>query len=454
MKRYTRDYTITDTWTTGGFGSFVYDSAGQRAQVLTGDNVGLQFSHNLPATDNGNFSIDFLPTVKYPAGGVLKLFLRQDANNYYFIKNSDGYGPGWIRKYVGGTLVDSSSFTNEYSQNNSYGITVNFSPGQTTVNAFGEVITINTYSSSIMVNSFEVEGRQQDAYFDNISFSDNGSGNQEPDGVIDTPVRDQTINVGNLVGFTGTGTDPEPDLPLTYLWNFGAGSGIADSTSEDPGATTFNTAGVFTVTFTVTDGLGLADSTPATVQITVNSGTGTLFSDDFSTDTTGNYTITDTWTTGGFGSFVYDSAGQRAQVLTGDNVGLQFSHNLPATDNGNFSIDFLPTVKYPAGGVLKLFLRQDANNYYFIKNSDGYGPGWIRKYVGGTLVDSSSFTNEYSQNNSYGITVNFSPGQTTVNAFGEVITINTYSSSIMVNSFEVEGKQQDAYFDNISFSDN
>ncbi|MDR4462357.1 MAG: hypothetical protein MRJ67_17850, partial [Nitrospirales bacterium] len=41
-------------------------------------------------------------------------------------------------------------------------------------------------------------------------------------------------------------------------------------TVEDPGAITFTTAGVFTVTYTVTDALGLADPTPATVQVTVS----------------------------------------------------------------------------------------------------------------------------------------------------------------------------------------
>ncbi len=181
----------------------------------------------------------------------------------------------------------------------------------------------------------------------------------------------------------------------------------------------------------------------------MNSG----FFDDFSTDTTGDYTVTNTWTTGGVGSFNYDAIGQRAQVLTGDNVGLMFSHNVSTLDTGTFSIDFLPTTKYPAGGITRLYLRQDANNYYRLSNTDGYGAWVLEKYVGGILVDSTDFTSEYSQNINYSITVNFSPGQTTANAFGEVITINNDSSSIMVNSFEVTSSQQDAYFDNISYTD-
>ena len=102
-----------------------------------------------------------------------------------------------------------------------------------------------------------------------------GPVNQAPNGVINTPSGAQTIQVGQAVTFTGTGTDPEPNLPLTHRWTFGAGSGISDATVEDPGAVTFTTAGVFTVTYTVTDALGLADPTPATVQVTVQTqGTG------------------------------------------------------------------------------------------------------------------------------------------------------------------------------------
>jgi hypothetical protein len=93
--------------------------------------------------------------------------------------------------------------------------------------------------------------------------------NIPPNGVIDTPSSDVTITVGGTVDFTGTGTDPDNDLPLSYLWNFGAGSGISDSTEEDPGLVQFDNEGSFTVTFTVTDSLMLSDPTPATVVVTV-----------------------------------------------------------------------------------------------------------------------------------------------------------------------------------------
>ncbi len=101
----------------------------------------------------------------------------------------------------------------------------------------------------------------------------NTAENQAPDGAIDTPNGDITIDAGSLVNFTGTGTDPDNNIPLTYLWNFGDPA-IADSTQEDPGSVQFNNIGTFTVTFTITDALGLSDPTPATRTITVQSTTG------------------------------------------------------------------------------------------------------------------------------------------------------------------------------------
>lgn len=90
-----------------------------------------------------------------------------------------------------------------------------------------------------------------------------------PDGVIDTPAGDVTINTGDSVDFTGTGADPDGALPLAYRWDFDGGA--PESTDEDPGPTVFNTAGTYVVRFHVTDATNLSDPTPDTVTVTVNS---------------------------------------------------------------------------------------------------------------------------------------------------------------------------------------
>ncbi|HZC02374.1 MAG TPA: hypothetical protein VE844_13780, partial [Gammaproteobacteria bacterium] len=172
-----------------------------------------------------------------------------------------------------------------------------------------------------------------------------------------------------------------------------------------------------------------------------------LFSDDFHTDTTSEYVVTDTWTQGGQGQFLYDAAGQRARVLTGNDIGLQISRTLPPLKKGTFSVDFHPTKKYSDGGRIVLWLKQDSSNFYKIVNSDGQGPGSIKKIVNGQIVDSASFRAGYSQNMAYTITVNFSAGATTVNAFGQMRVIKTNTNSLWVNSFEIELKQQDASYD-------
>ncbi|MDL1965034.1 MAG: hypothetical protein LWW98_12070, partial [Deltaproteobacteria bacterium] len=181
--------------------------------------------------------------------------------------------------------------------------------------------------------------------------------------------------------------------------------------------------------------------------------TASLFSDNFGVDTTVDYTVTDTWIKGGTGDFLYDAAGQRVQVITGNDVGLKFARDLPPLDTGTFSIDLLSTQIYPRGGILFLRLMQDQTNYYELKNTDGYGPKEVRKVVNGIVVDSAPFLNEYTQNINYQITINFSPNQTTFEAFGEVIVLNTDSTIITVSSFEAEARQQDAYYDNILYCD-
>jgi hypothetical protein len=93
------------------------------------------------------------------------------------------------------------------------------------------------------------------------------SPNRAPNGVIDTPANKVTIIQGQTVRFTGSGTDPDGPLPLSFLWTFAGGA--PNSTLEDPGDVTFNTVGTFTVIFTVTDAAGLSDPTPDTRTITV-----------------------------------------------------------------------------------------------------------------------------------------------------------------------------------------
>jgi F5/8 type C domain/PKD domain len=66
-------------------------------------------------------------------------------------------------------------------------------------------------------------------------------------------------------------------VPLRYAWNFGDPS-IPVSNVASPGLVKFTKAGTYTVKFTVTDALSLADPSPATRTITVTGGTSGVLS--------------------------------------------------------------------------------------------------------------------------------------------------------------------------------
>jgi len=93
--------------------------------------------------------------------------------------------------------------------------------------------------------------------------------NRAPESRIDSPADGLLVNPGEPVFFTGTGEDPENHLPLTYHWEFGTPR-IPVSSEEDPGVVRFDESGIYQVRFTVTDGKGVADPSPAEVTVHVN----------------------------------------------------------------------------------------------------------------------------------------------------------------------------------------
>lgn len=89
----------------------------------------------------------------------------------------------------------------------------------------------------------------------------------DPVGTIVSPPGDVSIIPGDQVVYEGSSGGGQ--APLSHLWEFGAGSGIADTTAEQPGTKQFDNAGDFTTTYTVTDSLGAVDPSPPTVLVSV-----------------------------------------------------------------------------------------------------------------------------------------------------------------------------------------
>jgi PKD repeat protein len=86
-----------------------------------------------------------------------------------------------------------------------------------------------------------------------------------PVAAILSPADNAAITAGESLDFEGSVSGG--DAPLTYSWNFGGAA--SGSTVEDPGSIVLETAGTYTVTFTVTDADG--DVSSASINITVNS---------------------------------------------------------------------------------------------------------------------------------------------------------------------------------------
>ncbi|MBI4687069.1 MAG: discoidin domain-containing protein [Nitrospirae bacterium] len=182
-----------------------------------------------------------------------------DVNGFKYLPRQDGWSHGRVGQYEfyvsmdgvsWGAAVAAGTFANSAAEKE-----VSFTQKR------GKFIRLRAIT--------EVNGNPWTSMAELTALGNLSSGNLLPNSTIDSPSNDITINVGDTVNFAGTGTDPDSNLPLSYRWSFGAGSGIADSTLEDPGVKQFNVAGTYTITFTATDSLGASDPTPATRTITV-----------------------------------------------------------------------------------------------------------------------------------------------------------------------------------------
>ncbi len=110
--------------------------------------------------------------------------------------------------------------------------------------------------------------------FPTARLDDEANPNLPPDSVVHEPVSDLQILVGDSVMMRGGGIDPEGEVHLEYLWEFGIGSGLEDREGLIP-TCRYCAEGTHTLSFTATDSYWRGDPTPATRQITVGCRTPT-----------------------------------------------------------------------------------------------------------------------------------------------------------------------------------
>jgi hypothetical protein len=271
---------------------------------------------------------------------------------------------------------------------------------------------------------------------------------------------DNTVEMGQTVTLDGSGSTTPSGTITSYLWTQVQGTSVtlSDNTAVKP---TFTAPTVpligavlrFQLTVRDTRSLTASDNVDITVK-------WVGFADDFSTNTTGTYTLAPGNNLVGVGTFTWDSVGKRAEVLTGLDNGLIFSKSVLATNSGIFSFDFNPTTAYTSHGGIWVRLVQNANNYYQISNFD-YSPSGnppslpdlakVIKVVGGVVTDTVNLPlTAYTENATYNLSITFSPTQVILQGFGAPVTLNTTNTTaISATSFEVETGQQDAFYDNI-----
>lgn len=175
------------------------------------------------------------------------------------------------------------------------------------------------------------------------------------------------------------------------------------------------------------------------------------FQDEFDFDSVAGYSCQHIWQDGGQGRIYVDVNKQALAVTTGDDVGESLAHDVPEASSGVFEMDFLPLAFYPTGGKILLRLKQSAATYYEIANTCGYGPGYVKKVLQNTTVDSSSLISEYQQRVRYRLRVDFSPEMVSVAGFSTPEKIDRDRYPIQVRNFEIQLLQQDAFLDGIFY---
>jgi Domain of unknown function (DUF1929)/PKD domain len=88
-----------------------------------------------------------------------------------------------------------------------------------------------------------------------------------PTATITSPATDVTVNPGQPVSFSGTGSDPDGSV-TAYSWVFPGGT-PGSSAQQTPGNVTFSAPGTHVASLTVTDNAGLTNQQPATRAVTV-----------------------------------------------------------------------------------------------------------------------------------------------------------------------------------------
>jgi Domain of unknown function (DUF1929)/Concanavalin A-like lectin/glucanases superfamily/Bacterial Ig-like domain (group 2)/Chitobiase/beta-hexosaminidase C-terminal domain/PKD domain len=133
---------------------------------------------------------------------------------------------------------------------------------------------------------------------------------QPPKGQITSPASNMSVEVGQPVNFSGSGTASSGTI-ASYSWAFPGGN-PSSSTLANPGNVVYSTVGQYAASLTVTDSAGITDPSPPVVNISVFSPYSLSGSPGTQTVKPGgstSYTVTVTPGTGFTGNISFGASG-------------------------------------------------------------------------------------------------------------------------------------------------
>jgi PKD repeat protein len=244
--------------------------------------------------------------------------------------------------------------------------------------------------------------------------------NQPPSALISGPASGL---VGETLNFDGSGSHDDDGSIVSYIWDFGDGSiGSGANVSHS-----YNVAGGYQVTLTVTDDGGLSDSATHTVQIqepvtnqppsAVISGPASgLVGETLDFDGSGSYDED-----GGIVSYAWDfgdgSTGSGVNVSHSYNVAGSYQVALTVTDDGGLSDSATHTVQIeepvtnqppsavisgPASGLVGETLDFDGSGSY---DEDGSIVSYAWDFGDGSIGSGVNVTHSYNVVGSYQVTL-------------------------------------------------
>jgi hypothetical protein len=264
----------------------------------------------------------------------------------------------------------------------------------------------------------------------------------------------QSVFSGKTVTLDGSGSSDGYGGTLTYQWTQTAGTSVtlSSSTSQKPNFTappvSFpSPSELLTFSLKVTSSRG--PFATSNVNVTVKYG----FLDDFSTNTTGFYTVSQTLGSGS--TFTRDpdvGSGGAAFVQTGAANALKFQRAFGFADDGTFvgnrafSLIFYPTDVHGAGnGIIIRMGEVDAGAYFEINTITGT----VKKTFGGA-TETKAFPFPFEPYTSYALKIRFDQEVTTFEVDGVPLAmLNVVTSYVPVFDFTVETKNMNAFFDDI-----